>query len=788
MRILPSTSLVFVGLLVFPLADGSGQDARFYGRRADHEFLTAGRTLDALELYKEAYRAAVSASDPVFQYRFLNNIGACQLTLFRYNDAQQTLLKVRTLAGRARDYAVLGSVDANLAAVSAQMDDLSAAEMYARESLQYYSRTSKLDQRAQALMTLADILSRKRLTSEAEDNFRDGIAAATRSVDLAMASVGWLHYGIVLMEAGRLDEADRAFSSSHNLLRKSRRLNGEDALLWNLSRLRLRQGDSKAARQLVNSAIKASPPTGGRIPPWRLYQTRAEIELATGNNVAALRDARIALHWARTLRANIVPDNDNRIGMEGVLDQTFSVLIDAGNRVYQRTGDPNLVRETFEAAEENRSESLEALLPTFNDWRASLSTPGYRQKLAQLLREQRIAVRFNSPDAREQMTRLNSELSRMEADAGVTVRTQRGAVLDRVTSRLPKDSALLSFRLGDKVSWLWTVDHGKLHLYPLPPKAVLLAEIRAFQAAIAENDTRRIETLGRRLYQDLFGGRTRSFQRRSQWFISLDESLYTLAIPALVVEVGKDGPVYLTQRKTLQLVPGAQLFKTPERGSFAGRRFVLAGDGIYNRADPRYSKSGLISPASWGMARLPGSGAEVRFAADLWRNASLLVGSQMTKDTLLKEIDRDPDVIHIASHVVEDHDKWRTGILALGLDSAGEPDLLTPREIQLHPIHSRLVVMTGCSSGASEVLPASGLMGLTRSWLAAGAGEVLATRWPTRDESSNGLIGGFYLHLLASRDGNIPAALREARLDMIARGGWRAEPRYWSSFFLVGVR
>jgi CHAT domain-containing protein len=65
---------------------------------------------------------------------------------------------------------------------------------------------------------------------------------------------------------------------------------------------------------------------------------------------------------------------------------------------------------------------------------------------------------------------------------------------------------------------------------------------------------------------------------------------------------------------------------------------------------------------------------------------------------------------------------------------------------------------------------------------------VLATRWPTMDESGDGLIGGFYSHLLASPNGNIPEALQKARRDLIARGGWRAEPRYWSSFFLIGVR
>ncbi len=64
----------------------------------------------------------------------------------------------------------------------------------------------------------------------------------------------------------------------------------------------------------------------------------------------------------------------------------------------------------------------------------------------------------------------------------------------------------------------------------------------------------------------------------------------------------------------------------------------------------------------------------------------------------------------------------------------------------------------------------------------------MATRSATMDESRDGLISSFYLHLLASSDGNIPAALRAARTDMIHRGGWRAEPRYWSSFFLIGVR
>jgi len=374
----------------------------------------------------------------------------------------------------------------------------------------------------------------------------------------------------------------------------------------------------------------------------------------------------------------------------------------------------------------------------------------------------------------------------MEGDAGATGFPQAGAILDRVQHNLPPDAALLSFRLGDHASWLWSYYKGRLSVYRLASKPVILADISDFQTAILANDTRKIRKVGQRLYLQLFG-RGRVYENAAQWFISVDQSLYTLPIPALVVSDGKRGPTYLTQLRPLQLLPGAQLLRAPGREQFAQSRFLLAGDGVYNRADPRYENGSLLQPAAWGMARLPGTGAEVKAASNLWRGAALLTGPRLTKRALLSEVDQDPDVIHIATHVLETKDQWRSGMLALGLDASGQPDLLTAREIEMHPVHSRLVVMSGCSSAEGEALPASGLMGLTRAWLAAGAGTVLATRWPARDESADGLINSFYHHLLLSREGNIPEAIRNAREDMIARGGWHAEPRYWSSYFLIGI-
>jgi CHAT domain-containing protein len=415
------------------------------------------------------------------------------------------------------------------------------------------------------------------------------------------------------------------------------------------------------------------------------------------------------------------------------------------------------------------------------------------QKLAQLVAAQKKIVQ--SGEASDRLQRIQTELSQMEAVAGVTEHIRGSGVLDRVLTNLPAHAALLSFRLGEPDSWLWTVYQGKLQLYRLPAKPRIQAQVREFEQSVATNDTVRIADVGRRLYLDLFGGSEQSFSQSSQWFISVDDPLLPFA--SLVVENVKDRPVYLAERKAFEVLPGAWMLAAPQRERVAAKRLLLAGDGIYNQADPRFTHPGLLhaigfnshsEAGAWSMARLPASGAEVRFAANLSSQRVVLTGAGLTKDRLLKEIDRDPAVIHIASHVLEAPDRLRTGILALGIDQSGAPDLLTAREIMMHPIHSCLVVMTGCSSGSGDVLPASGLMGLTRAWLAAGAGEVLATRWPVMDESREGLVGSFYVHLLFSPDGNIPEALRQARKDMITRGGWRAEPRYWSSFFLIGVR
>jgi CHAT domain-containing protein len=111
--------------------------------------------------------------------------------------------------------------------------------------------------------------------------------------------------------------------------------------------------------------------------------------------------------------------------------------------------------------------------------------------------------------------------------------------------------------------------------------------------------------------------------------------------------------------------------------------------------------------------------------------------------------------------------------------------LLPPYEIAGWRTNAGLVVLSGCHSAAGAQLPGTGLLGLTRAWLMAGAHSVIGSNWATPDESG-ALFGALYRNLSGERRGSPATALRAAQLEMIRSGGWRAKPSYWGAYFVVG--
>jgi tetratricopeptide (TPR) repeat protein len=762
----------------------------------------AGRYAEALQRFEATRAVAVEAQMPREAAHALGNIGACQLALHKYRPALQSFLEAHRQAEAINDRSAAAIFDVNIASLYSELGELDAASEWMQGTIR---RLNGKERRhlPKILIQLATLRARQDRMPEARQLFDQGIEAADRAGDLSLYANGWNRLGEEYLKRGELALAEAPLLEAYRV-RKLNRL-ALDASYRSLGRLRLEQGDLTSAAALLDRAVELSAQPQGSIPTWDLYHYRGRVRMAQGRLRDAMGDLRIAVRLARDWRWNMPPDDASRMGTEGWLELVHSALAEAGNRLYLETREPALIRETFEAAEENRAGSLRAVLSRGRWVDPSGLPPAYWETLARLQRAEVQALR--TPDARIQETvaGVRAELVRMELALGPAVARLPSALLERTRRALDDESALLSFQLGDRISWLWAVDREGLALYALPARAEVESQSQAAANAIRQDSVPGGDGPAR-LWRTLFGQLAARFQHKTRWLVALDRGS-TLAdsqgrftaggLPfeaplAALQDSSRQPPAYLAERHAIQIIPGAGYWvEARSRTSEApAPLFVGVGDPIYNTADPRLpplppgagpaSKPGLMLP------RLVGSGAELDACARNWRGEKVLLkGAAASRGSLAEQLRRNPAVVHLATHVLESSERPSYGLIALSLTARRESELLPPYEIAGWRTNAGLVVLSGCHSAEGAKLPGTGLLGLTRAWLMAGAHSVISSNWATPDESG-ALFGALYRNLSGERGSSPAAALRAAQLEMIRSAGWRAKPSYWGAYFVVG--
>ena len=290
------------------------------------------------------------------------------------------------------------------------------------------------------------------------------------------------------------------------------------------------------------------------------------------------------------------------MGTEGWLELVHSALVEAGNRLYLETREPALIRETFEAVEENRASSLRAVFSRGRRADPSMLPPAYWETLTRLQRAEVQALRAGDAGSREAVAGVRAELVRMELALGPAVAPLPSSLLERSRQALDDDSVLLSFQLGDRISWLWALDRRGLALYALPARAEVESQSQAAAQAIRE-DAGPGGDAPARLWRTLFGQLATRFQRKTRWLVALDrgstlmdsQSRFTAGgLPfeaplAALEDSSRQPPAYLAERHAIEIIPGAGYWleaggRTREAPAPV---FVGVGDPIYNMAAPR---------------------------------------------------------------------------------------------------------------------------------------------------------------------------------------------------------
>jgi CHAT domain-containing protein len=352
------------------------------------------------------------------------------------------------------------------------------------------------------------------------------------------------------------------------------------------------------------------------------------------------------------------------------------------------------------------------------------------------------------------------------------------------------DSVLFSFHLSTREGWVWAVDGEHTAVYPVPARGVLETQVAAFVAALRHRDPA-AGKMGVRLYRELFGAAAPGYLRQRRWLLELDGPLFDLPFGALT----SSGNSYLAETRVVEAIPSALLFGQSQFGvpedAVSGGGFLGIGDPIYNAADSRYRgdrRAALVPGSVPGLARLPATAAELDRCSREWGapDSTILTGADANSAKLDAELRKQPDILHFATHVIPSPEEGAGGLIALSIDRTGKPGLMGPVEIVSRPVKAHLVILDGCNSGAGAVLPASGLLGLTRSWLGAGAHSVLATRWDVAENDAPDFMVEFYRHLHRRGARHAAEAFADTQTVLLKNPAFRDKTDFWAAYFVLG--
>lgn len=748
-----------------------------------------GEYAKAAGIYRAEYEAARSRGAQRTAARLLNNLAGTQFALLRYREALETYLEARKSAAEAGDAALAATLSVNLSSLYLQLNEPTLA----REALE--RATSSADQltpqsQASLLLQQMAVEALEGDLDKVKRTFSDALWWADRAGQVSLQAQAWNNLGWTLLRAGDLDAADQALTEAFRL----RRLHEPTAAASSyvrLSSLRLAQGNPGAALAFANLALGASP-AGSAEPSWVIHYQRGLAHRGLNQLREALGDFRRAIELTRRWRVDVAGAERLRTGAEVRLHDIYADYIDLTSRLYVSSGDGALALESLEAAEHSRSAAWRELLEETQTVRRRLPE-AYYETLAKL-RAAETGLRARPTAAlRGTAERLNLDLVEMEEKAGLVPPSSmapKGRLLESIQESLGDDVALFSFYIGEKSSHLWVVTRREIEFHEIAPRRVLEDLVWRFRDEIARGGD--VEESGSRLYSALFSPASAGARSRPRWRLVLDRGLFDLPVAALVV--GRDGgrPKYLVEERTVELVPSAFVAGLPPLPR-TGRGFVGLGDPVYNTADPRMPKVRRSWAEEWlakpsgeeELPRLVGSEDEINNCAKAFDRPEpvLLTGTEATLERLQRVAEKGAGAIHLATHVVPSTIQPDQALLVLSLRSPHGVELATPSDVAAMRVRADVVVLSGCSSGRGRNLPGVGVMGLTRSWLIAGAGSVVATLWPVPDGNGE-LFQGFYRDF--GKGSAAAAALRTAQTEMAASGGWRSKPRYWAAYFAVG--
>ena len=391
---------------------------------------------------------------------------------------------------------------------------------------------------------------------------------------------------------------------------------------------------------------------------------------------------------------------------------------------------------------------------------------------------------------------------------------------DRILHALAADEAVLEYFLGARRSLCLVACRGEIHAVRLEATATGIAEeVGALCGPLLSPHSLGALSfdvgLARRLREQIFDPVVPFLEGVRRLWVVPDGPMNCLPFDALVVSSQPSSAsdtlfasfgqmAFVGDRYAIAYLPSASLLvlgsrHAPEGAAPSSHGSLLAfGNPIVgsalgpDRGNEGESGSAWHGEQATASAGLGFSDQEVHQIARLFPDAVCEVGRRATEQSF-KRLSPGFRLVHVATHGTVDEAVPLYSGLALAADSTSVEDgFLHAYEVLSVPLDCDLVTLSACETGLGRLYAGEGLLGLTRSFLYAGARQVLVSLWSVNDASTAKLMESFYGNLAKGMEAieALQEAKRSLRRTTVAGAGGRpmayAHPFFWAPFVLVG--
>ncbi len=791
-----------------------------------------GDPFDAVRGHRSVLVVQRRENMKVYEATTLSNLGLGLIAIGEYREARGTLEEAieacRHVGDRRGEAITLG----HLAILNRRTGDYRRAAEIWHEVI---DRHDALGDR------LSSALGHVELAAEEcrRENWSRSIELANEAIETfeSLGADRWLidaryRLAFTLEEAGRTREARDLFERCAHAGEELGDRRGAMASFTGAARSAFAQGDFTVAWELIQRACAELPEKGALA--MQALHARGAIAAAIGAREEALASYNEAAAMLESLLRESGP------AMDSVLDDALPILEEqVALLLSEQAPDHEEIAAAFRVAEWARARSLMESIHRRDDPAVDRSGPlgTRRRRVEARLRalQKRLIEERAAPEPRGNLCRYLGEKitgARLEhqrvlhdiearypvsaAEEGLTPPLSLADARRKVVAS--SDTAILSYFAAGERLLLWIVRSDEAHLVDLPLPMSRIEDwieraLRPFERfaetgadlALMALDPAVLRELGRALIDPALprlGGVRRLLI--VPWGM-----LHRLPFEMLALDAGtREGPAaslhdlhYLAEDFDLAYGPSASLLDPELRCDASAPdpapRAISNQSSLVAWGDPAGGGvAGATREGGRGSSGLPGTRAEVELLEALFDNARIFVGSE-ARESAYRQAAPDADIIHLGCHGhLDDRSPLHSGLVLAPGESGAEGSLLQGYEIaDIRLRNAPLVVLAACQAGGGPLSTGAGLLGLTRSFMQAGAGAVLASPWMVDDASTHQLLDAFYRTLASAGVGAMEALgrarralLDTARADSGSGAGLDPiHPFHWASFRLHGI-